>query len=256
MVAVAVTLLGFVLTAPAQAADIVLSPADIMLTVGSGESGSTLIGATLNNAPPSPFSITFQLRPSGGSLPPAWLTSQPAVVNNSKTSVPLPLAVTVPAAANAGTYTSILLPAVLAANYPLAPTLRPLIVTVVVSRAPACASAPEVSITSVAPADFGAPNNRVEDLVVKGTVTIPAGCTLERAWYELEDEYGLNGNSGEVSVAGDGSFTLSTPVTVSRRGDDRDGRTYRITVRALDEAGPAEGASRVVTIGHDRRGGK
>ena len=53
-----------------------------------------------------------------------------------------------------------------------------------------------------------------------------------------------------------GAFTLSVPLTISRRGDDKDGRSYSITVRAEDEAGAAAGTPQVVTIGHDQRGGK
>lgn len=247
--AVAVALLGFVGASNAQGADIVLSPGNITLTLGSGRSAPTEVSATLNNPPSTAFNISFQLRASGGNLPAAWLKSQPGVLSNGKISVPVPLEVIVPATAEPGSYTTTLRPV---ANYPLAPTLKPLYVTLVVAGA--CASAPTVSIGSSAPADFGPPNNRVENLVITGTIVVPPGCTLGRAWYDLEDEYALGSGSGDVVVAADGSFTLAVPLTISRRGDDKDGRTYRITVRAEDEAGPAAAAPHVVTIGHDRRG--
>lgn len=249
--AVVVALFGIVGASNAQGADIVLSPGNITLTLGSGQSMPTEVNATLNNPPSTAFNISFMLRASGGNLPASWLKSQTGVLSNGRISVPVPVEVIVPATAEPGSYATTLRPV---ANYPLAPTLKPLYVSVVV--ADACASAPTVSIISSAPADFGPPNNRLENLVITGTIVVPAGCTLGRAWYDLQDEYDVGSGSGNVVVAADGSFTLAVPLTISRRGDDKDGRTYRITVRAEDEAGPAAAAPLVVTILHDQRGGK
>jgi hypothetical protein len=250
--AVAVALLGVLGVSNARGADIALTPGDITMTLSSGQSKPTEVKATLNNPPTTSFSITFQLRPfTGGTLPAAWLKTQPAVVSNGNTSVSVPLEVSVPATAKPGSYSTTLRP--VASNFPLAPSVKPLFVSLVVAEG--CASAPTVSIASSAPADFGPPNNKVQNLVLTGSIAVPAGCALGRAWYVLEDEYGLVGGSGDVVVVA-GSFTLSVPLTISRRGDDKDGRTYRVTVSAEDEAGAAAGATQVVTIGHDQRGGK
>ena len=164
-----------------------LSPGNIALTLSSGQSKPVEVKATLNNPPPTNFSITFQLRPSGGTLPAAWLKTLPAVVSNGNTTVPVSLEVVVPVTATPGSYSTTLRPA--STNYPLAPTVKPLYVTLVVAAG--CASVPTVSIASSAPADFGPPNNKVQNLVLTGSISVPAGCTLVRSWYDLEDEYGL-----------------------------------------------------------------
>lgn len=237
---------------PAGSANLTFDPTNVTLTLAAGESGSIQTSAALTNIPPIPFSFTFQLRVFGGSLPTAWLLTPPATMTNTKTSLTVPLTIAVPVSA-AGAYTALLQPTVLSSSIPPPPLGMPMVVNLVVVNK--CAAAPTIALTSVSPTEFRAPNGRLEDIGVSGKITVPGGCTLVRTWYALVDEYGLNGRSGEITVGMDGSFSFSVPVMVSRRGDDKDGRTYQITVYAQDEAGTGAGVSEI-QIKHDQRGGK
>jgi hypothetical protein len=119
-------------------------------------------------------------------------------------------------------------------------------------EAPACAEVPTVEITSVSPDAIWPPNNKETEVVVSGYVTVPEGCTLESVIYAVDDEYGVYTGSGDLSVAGDGSFELIMTVEASRLGSDKDGRTYGVTISATDEAGDASASAAAVVL-HDMR---
>lgn len=246
--------LGLAVATPSTGADLLFSPENVTLTLPSGQSGSTQVNATVNNPPPPRTAITFQLRVVGGSLPSSWLKAQPLTITNTSTSLLLPFSVAVPANTASRTYMAYVQPVTSGGGYPIAPSAKPLSLRVVVSSG--CNAAPTVAITSVEPAEFKAPNGRLEDVAVAGTVSVPAGCTLSQAWFDLVDEYGVYNRSEDFTVAADGTFSVSAQVEVSRNGDDKDGRTYRITVRARDEAGTGESAPGTVAVRHDQRGGK
>ncbi|HWR97563.1 MAG TPA: hypothetical protein VN317_04005 [Candidatus Methanoperedens sp.] len=253
-VLVATAALAVLAATPALTADFRITPASITMTVTTGESSSTTVVGSVNNPPPIPYTVAVQLRPIGGSLPASWLTTQPASLTNRAASLLLTLTVNVPPTAAPGTYSALIHPVVLASSIPLAPPPRPLqLILAVASR---CAAAPTVSIASVQPAEFKAPNNKLEDVTIAGSALVPPGCTLQRLWYTLSDEYGVFGETKEIAVGPDGSFSFATPVQVSRRGDDKDGRTYQITVYAGDEAGTGASAPAELVVRHDQRGEK
>ena len=97
------------------------------------------------------------------------------------------------------------------------------------------------------------PGRRLADVEIAGGVVVPPGCTPGRVWYTLVDEYGIFGETKDVAAAPDGSFAFTTPVQVSRRGEDKDGRLYRFTVYAADEAGTGSSAPAAVVVRHDQR---
>ncbi len=117
---------------------------------------------------------------------------------------------------------------------------------------PACADAPTVEITSVSPEAIWPPNNKETEVVVSGLITVPEGCTLESASYAVDDEYGIYTESGELVVSEDGSFELLMVVEASRLGSDKDGRSYDVTINAIDEAGEGS-ATAATTVLHDMR---
>lgn len=238
----------------AWGANLVLTPTSVSMALPAGQSGATAVGASLNSPPPFPFSVDVELLPTIGSIPSSWLTSWPARITNAATFRMLPLAISVPASARSGIYTRLLQPFARNASFNLAPPAGPLLVTVTVLST--CPAAPTVSLPPRTADDPWPPDGRLEDLAVSGSISVPAGCTLRRAWYELVDEYGQFSRIAEVFVAPDGTFTVVSPIEVSRRGDDKDGRSYRLTVGAEDEAGPATGAAILVTVRHDQRGGR
>jgi len=238
----------------ARGANIVLSQTSLTMAVRAGQSAATTVAATLAGPPTFPFQISVELLPTGGSLPGAWLTTRPAQITHSATSQPLPLVITVPPSARAGLYTGVLQPVARNVSFPLAPPNGPLLVNLTVTST--CSSTPTISLTPGAAGELWPPDGRIENLLVAGSVALPSGCTLRRAWYELEDEYGQFGGTADIALAADGSFSVAAPVQVSRRGNDKDGRTYRVMVRAEDEAGSAQPAILVATVKHDQGGGK
>jgi hypothetical protein len=89
---------------------------------------------------------------------------------------------------------------------------------------------------------------------VSGTITI-SGCTpgAATASYLVIDEYGELAPSGSIAVAADGSFSFVVRLTASRRGNDADGRTYTVAIRARSVSGAATTATTAVTVPHDQR---
>lgn len=76
----------------------------------------------------------------------------------------------------------------------------------------------------------------------------PGGAT-----YRVTDDYGLPMPAGQVTSGPSGSFSLNVPLPASRRGADRDGRRYRVTVSARDNAGNTGSASVSLVVPHDQR---
>jgi hypothetical protein len=249
-VLIATAVIAVLTTGQALAANLGISPANLAMTLATGESGSTTVLGSVNNPPPMPYNIAMQLRPVGGSLPASWLTTQPGMFTNRTAALLLTLTVRVPASAAPGAYAAIVQPVVMSSTIPLAPAAQPIQLVVTVTSK--CAAAPSVSV-SAAPAELKSPNGRLETVSVSGTVSVPEGCALARAWYALADEYGILGETNDVAVGADGSFVFTAPVQVSRRGDDKDGRLYQFTVYAADEAGTGASAPAGVTVVHDQR---
>ncbi len=246
-----VAALLLVSVAPTMGADLAFSPTSLTMALPGGQSGSTLAGVTVNNMPPVPFTMTVRLRSSGGSLPPSWLTSRPVTITRTTPTQQMALVIAVPPGTPGGPRTAVLVPEVLFSTIPLAPTSRPLMVTVNVVQS--CSAAPTVNLVPTDALELRPPNGRLEEVSVGGTIGVPAGCTLRRAWYGLEDEYGLLGKTEDFTPASDGSFSLTVPVEVSRRGDDKDGRVYRVMVFAENEVGTGASEPRTITVSHDQR---
>ena len=69
----------------------------------------------------------------------------------------------------------------------------------------------------------------------------------------MTDEYGLVEPQGSFSIGQDGRYSFVVELEARRRGNDRDGRRYLITVTADDNDGNVGIASTTVTVRHDRR---
>ena len=248
---IVIALLTVLAASSVLAADLGISPTVVTMSVPTGKSGSTTVVGKVNNPPPSPYEVSLQLRPVGGSMPFPWLTTKPGSITNNTAQLLLPLTVNVPASAAPGVYTAFVQPLVMSSSIPLSPTPRPLQLSVTVTSS--CSVAPTVALASPQPAEFKAPNGRLADVALSGNIALPAGCTLARAWYTLTDEYGVLGETKDLVTAADGSFGFAVPVQVSRRGDDKDGRLYQITVYAADEAGTGASAPAAVVVRHDQR---
>lgn len=114
-----------------------------------------------------------------------------------------------------------------------------------------CSGTAPVVTAAASPAVLWPPNNKTVLVTVSGSIAMP-GCPLSvtSAGYVVQDEYGQVQPHGSITVGNDGTFSFSVPLLASRRGDDRDGRTYTIRISA-QAAGTTGSATAVVTVPHN-----
>jgi hypothetical protein len=79
-------------------------------------------------------------------------------------------------------------------------------------------------------------NHKIVAVEVSGAVTDDSE-VISPVTVEVDDEYGQLDGVYLADLAPDGSFMLPIELEASRRGPDRDGRTYTIWVSAMDEWG-------------------
>lgn len=109
-------------------------------------------------------------------------------------------------------------------------------------------------ITAAAPATIWPPNGKTIPVIVRGTITDGgSGVDLASARFTVTDEYGAVEPAGAISVAGDGTYTVSVPLLASRLATDMDGRRYTIVVSAKDVTGNQGSATVAVIVPHDQR---
>lgn len=96
------------------------------------------------------------------------------------------------------------------------------------------------------------PNGKPVAVRLSGTV-VDAGAGLASVRYEVTDEYNTVTPSGAITLTPEGRYSVSIPLVAERRGNDRDGRTYTMTVYARDLAGNESSLAVVVTVPHDQR---
>jgi len=115
------------------------------------------------------------------------------------------------------------------------------------------ATPPTITLT-VQPATLWPPNGEMVSVSVSGTIAdATSGVNASSATLRVTDEYGSIQPSGPVTLGAGGSYTFTVSLQASRRGDDRDGRLYTVTVGGLDNAGNPASASTAVVVPHDQR---
>ena len=101
------------------------------------------------------------------------------------------------------------------------------------------------------------PNNLMVPVTVSGTMTDnePGGTGVNpnTAAYVVRDEYGLVQPAGAVTLSSNGSYSFTIQLQASRKGNDKDGRQYLITVSAEDYAGLKGSSTTHVIVPHDQR---
>jgi hypothetical protein len=114
-------------------------------------------------------------------------------------------------------------------------------------------STPPVVTAAAIPDVLWPPNGKTVKVTVKGTVKDAASAIdLSSGRYSVIDEYGQVQPSGAFTIGASGAYSVAVPLVADRKGNDKDGRVYRITIRAADAAGNAGTATVVVTVPHDQ----
>jgi hypothetical protein len=115
---------------------------------------------------------------------------------------------------------------------------------------------PPAIMVSATPMKLWPPNHRMVPVTVSGTMTDngPGGTGINpsTAAYVVTDEYGLVQPAGAVTLGSNGSYSFTIQLQASRKGNDKDGRQYLITVSAEDNAGNKGSSSTQVIVPHDQ----
>jgi hypothetical protein len=90
-------------------------------------------------------------------------------------------------------------------------------------------------------------------VVISGTLSdAGSGIDASSATFTVVDEYGVVQPSGAVTVAPNGSYSFTVQLEASRKGTDKDGRTYTVVVSVEDNNGNVGSATTSVTVAHDQ----
>jgi hypothetical protein len=115
-------------------------------------------------------------------------------------------------------------------------------------------TAPPVITLTVTPKTLWPPNGAMVPVTVSGVITdAQSGVDSDGAAFSVRDEYDEVQPAGAITLGAGGTYSFTVSLPASRRGSDRDGRQYTITVAAKDNAGNATSTSAVVRVPHDRR---
>jgi hypothetical protein len=116
-------------------------------------------------------------------------------------------------------------------------------------------SIPPTIMVATTPSKLWPPNKLMVPVTVSGTINDAggAGLNLSTAAYVVTDDYGLVQPKGAVTLDSNGSYSFTIQLQASRKGDDKDGRQYHITVSVEDNAGNKGSSSTQVIVPHDQR---
>jgi hypothetical protein len=111
-------------------------------------------------------------------------------------------------------------------------------------------AAPTLTI-SATPNELWPANGKLVAVRVTGTAADDRS-GLRSATYQVTDEYGETQPTGAVSVQPSGAFAFTLNLPARRDGQDKDGRTFTVTVRLVDAAGNAQTATVLVRL-HEKK---
>ena len=241
---------------PVFGATLEYSPSTASVTVAAGSSSEIMVEVSIATCNSSIY-IFEPVDSIDGNLPLEWVSVFPPsafMLCDGSGILSALLTITVPDNARGGDYSGYLFSRAMGPHGSVDPGGGVNItVTVTVHAAPSgCGSAPEVQVDSIEPAYLWPPNGRMEPVAITGKIILPDGCTISEAGYSIDDEYGFLTGEGTITLGPDNSFSASVPLEVSRKGADKDGRSYTITLYAADEAGIGQSQSMELVV-HDQR---
>ena len=118
---------------------------------------------------------------------------------------------------------------------------------------PSDTTLPMVTIVSVTPETLWPPNGKRVPVTLVATITdAGSGVDPRTPAYAVADENGRVQPTGALTFDETGRYTATIFLRASRKGSDRDGRQYTITVSAHDLAGNEGIETAIVTVPHDR----
>lgn len=97
-------------------------------------------------------------------------------------------------------------------------------------------TAPTSIVATINPSLLWPPNGALIPVTISGTA-LDGGSGIGTIRWSVVDEYGQYQPSGSVALPGNGPFSFQVPLLADRRGNDKDGRHYRIELTAVDKAG-------------------
>ena len=233
-----------------QAAQISFAPNGLTVNVAPGETVSVPITVSLENTSLPNSYASFGLAHVGGSLDRNWINSQIYMSLNPwyKTRQAV-LQIKVPADAQGGSYNGILKTVWLRSNESVAPAEFE--INVDVDSFVSCSQVPLFSNIAASQESINIRNNKQVHIELSGSVTVPDGCEIDSAQYQLTDEYGELDKIEDLQVDEGGSFAVAVPMVASRKGDDKDGRLYTVKFVAENEAGVGESVETNIVVKHD-----
>ena len=228
------------------------TPNSADVTIAAGSEGSVPMTVYLNEAGSGSYFLWFVDAVSDNNLPRAWITANPSTTFLSSywPSASTNLTISIPADASPGVYTGYLTSKAMA-SHGLADPGPGMLISVTVPSG--CEQAPVFEITSYGPQIIWPPNHEMREITVSGRVLVPDGCSIYDIGYSIDDEYGIYTGLGEISLYSDNNFMASILVEAYRKGRDKDGRHYTITLYAEDEAGIGTSSPLEILVPHDRR---
>ncbi|HET6383704.1 MAG TPA: hypothetical protein VFJ58_09955 [Armatimonadota bacterium] len=122
-------------------------------------------------------------------------------------------------------------------------------------------TSPSVSIDTTPPTITAAasrtelwpPNGKMVPVTISGNIgDATSGILSSSAQFAVTDSYGSVQRAGAITLGPDGSYSFTVSLEASRRGQDKDGRTYTITITAVDPAGNPAIVTVLVSVPHDQ----
>ncbi len=232
------------------AGDTTYTPDSSSVTIPAGSQGAITAYIDVINSQPNMYYLMPACAMTDGNLPMGWISASPSVAFlKPRTPAAITLTVRVPDGTPSGSYSGHLSSFAMAAHGKADPG-RGFFITVTV---PPCSGVAQFQLLSPETVSLWPPDHSMELVEIAGTMKLPEGCSLIEAGYSIDDEYGIYTSIGTLSTSEDGNFTLTVPVEAWRKGTDRDGRHYTITLFARDEAGTGSGGPITVVVPHDQR---